>query len=194
MTWTLRCSPATIRVKENPFFTDFLCTCLGSVANPTYSLSSSLKQLQTYYILSSGTDLERSMFWILLALNTRLSLKQYLWGIVRIESTPRALRSWRTKMRLQRAGGTEMTAVQKVWFGALQALSCSTHECGRVRCVRTGSASQVAIHHVHLSAWISVSCSGGQISHGICWLCILYRWTGRLIDTHTQSLSGLITG
>lgn len=32
-------SPATMSVKSNPFFTDFLCSWLGSVANPTYSFS-----------------------------------------------------------------------------------------------------------------------------------------------------------
>lgn len=32
-------SPATMRVKSKPFFTDFLCTWLGRVAKPTYSLS-----------------------------------------------------------------------------------------------------------------------------------------------------------
>lgn len=31
--------PATIRVKSKPFFTDFLWTWFGSVANPTYCLS-----------------------------------------------------------------------------------------------------------------------------------------------------------
>jgi len=34
-----RSSPATMSVKSNPFFTDFLCSWLGSVAKPTYSLS-----------------------------------------------------------------------------------------------------------------------------------------------------------
>lgn len=32
-------SPATMRVKSNPFFTDFRCTWLGSVAKPTQSFS-----------------------------------------------------------------------------------------------------------------------------------------------------------
>lgn len=32
-------SPATMRVKSNPFFTDLRCTWFGKVANPTYSLS-----------------------------------------------------------------------------------------------------------------------------------------------------------
>lgn len=32
--------PATMRVKSKPFFTDLRCTWLGSVAKPTYSLSS----------------------------------------------------------------------------------------------------------------------------------------------------------
>lgn len=32
-------SPATMSVKSKPFFTDFLCTWLGSVAKPTYCLS-----------------------------------------------------------------------------------------------------------------------------------------------------------
>lgn len=34
-------SPATMRVKSKPFFTDFRCTWLGSVAKPTYCLSTS---------------------------------------------------------------------------------------------------------------------------------------------------------
>ena len=31
--------PATMSVKSNPFFTDFLCTWLGRVAKPTYCFS-----------------------------------------------------------------------------------------------------------------------------------------------------------
>lgn len=36
---SLAYSPATMSVKSKPFFTDFRCTWLGSVAKPTYCLS-----------------------------------------------------------------------------------------------------------------------------------------------------------
>lgn len=39
-------SPATMSVKSKPFFTDLRCTWLGSVAKPTYCLSTSWKQGQ----------------------------------------------------------------------------------------------------------------------------------------------------
>lgn len=39
-------SPATMSVKSKPFFTDFRCTWLGSVAKPTYCLSISWGQGQ----------------------------------------------------------------------------------------------------------------------------------------------------
>ena len=39
--WGLGHSPATMSVKSKPFFTDLRCTWLGSVAKPTYCLSTS---------------------------------------------------------------------------------------------------------------------------------------------------------
>lgn len=43
---SLAYSPATMSVKSKPFFTDFRCTWLGSVAKPTYCLSISWGQGQ----------------------------------------------------------------------------------------------------------------------------------------------------
>lgn len=144
--------PATIRVKANPFFTDFLCTWLGSVAKPTYSLSWSYSGQKvsgkiTDYIWFVGVCL-----WL------------YLGRIVRVKSAPGSRGAER---RLQGTHGAELAAAGYLYLWGRDTSARGACESGRSWGLRTGGVIGVSVHRGHLTSREGVSGSGGRVSHGV---------------------------